>query len=212
MPSHLFLPLILSVALAAGCNRPQPVEPAERPANDGRPRLQLPGGLVSSPFLARCQGAALRERPLARVVDEALGADRGEVIWANRSFGSGGASGGGDRFDTTADYGGRFSFRKDGAERGVTADDADAILRALWTGVERELQASGVRILKEDVTTTGKRWTGFRQSYEDPGMPAAGHIEAAIQLPTGDGGVERLAVLTLKLREESRSDRLPGKK
>jgi hypothetical protein len=212
MSQCMVLPLILSVALAAGCNRSRSPEVPNRPAADGRPRLQLPGGLVSSPFLSRCQTTPPRERLLAQLVDKALGADRGEVMWANRSFGTGGAGGGGDVFETTADYGGRFNFRKGDAESAVTADDADAILQALRAGLRAELEVSGARILGEDVTTNGKRVSDFRQRYEDPGMPAAGEIEASIALPTGDRGIERLAVLKLIHRETSRSDRLPDKK
>jgi hypothetical protein len=183
-----------------------------RPAKDGRTRLQHPGGLVSSPFLARCQAESQQDRLLAQIVDEALGTDRGEVVWGNRSFGTGGMYGGSDLFKTSADYGGRFIFRKDGAERGVTEDDADATLRALKTGLERELKKCGMHVLKEDVSMNGMRMTGFLLSYEDPGMPAAGDFEASITLPAGDRVTDRLAVLSLWVHETSRKDRVPVRK
>jgi hypothetical protein len=204
--------LIVLLALAAGCDRAgHPVQP-KVVVSDGRPRLPLIGDLVSSPFLARCAATPPRGGLIAQLVDESFGKDRGEAVWGDRSFGSGGGGGDRERYDTSRDYGGSFIFRKDGAERRVSAEDADAILRALKTALERELKESGVRVLEAKQTEGGKLLSGSRLEYDDPGMPTAGFIEASIALPTGERGGERMARLGLKLSETSRVDRLPGGK
>jgi len=201
--------LAIMSGLVVGCNRPQQAAPV---AKDGRPRLQRPGRLVSSPFLAQCQAVPVRGGRIAQLVDAAFDTDRGESVWGSRSFGSGGGGGGQEHYETTADYGGTFVFHRDGADRPVSAADADAILRALKNALEGELKESGVRIVDDKVTKDGMLVTGFSLGYEDPGMPAAGSIDGSIVLPKGIAGPERMAGLTLRHRETCRLDRVTGDK
>jgi hypothetical protein len=162
--------------------------------------------------MARCEAVPARGGRIAQLLDEALGTDRGEVVWGHRSFGSGGGGGGQEKYETSAEYGGMFLYRRDGAERPISAADADAMLRTLRNGLERELKDSGVRIIDDKVTNDGMLVTGFALMYEDPGMPAAGSIAASIALPKGPAGPDRLAGLSLTHRETCSLDRLAGGK
>ena len=201
---------ILLVVLATGCDRGGRADQPKVVVPDGRPRLSLIGDLVSSPFLARCDAVPARGGLIGHLIDESFGKDRGEAVWGARSFGSGGSSGTRERYNISRDYGGTLIFRKDGAERPVSAEDADQILRALQAALEREMQESGVRVLEAKQTENGKLLSGFRLEYEDPGMPAAGSLEASIALPTGVQGGERMAGLRVVLNETARFDRPAG--
>jgi len=194
------LPLLV-LGCQGQCAKPvRPPDNAE-PAPAGNAQGQLTDEFRSSPFLARC--APGRGGLITTLVNEAIGTTRGEVVWGTREFGSGGHSRAPAQRQTQRDYGGMFIFQRDGAEQPVTANDADAIMKALRAAFERELTASGVRITDTQVAKDGETLTGFTLTYEDRGTGTNGSINATIRLPRGTGGPDRLASLSVQHRETS---------
>src|SRR5262245_55726517 len=97
------------------------------------------GAWQSSPFLVHSASVKTRGGLIGKLINEALGTTRGEVVWGHHQFGSGSNSGTPQEHKTEYDYGGTFIFRRDGTEQVVTAKDVDEILTALKSALEREL-------------------------------------------------------------------------